>query len=57
MHSYLATIFVGPLSFSTEKPYKIYDITGHQIHTLNPAPGIYFIEVDGEIRQKVIKIK
>lgn len=37
--------------------YKIFDITGRQIHTLNPAPGIYFIEVDGEIRQKMVKVR
>jgi hypothetical protein len=42
---------------SEDKSYKIFDITGRQIHTLNPAPGIYFIEVDGEIRQKVVKVR
>jgi hypothetical protein len=60
VHTYTpnsATIFCGPLRMPSGKDCKIFDITGRQIHTLNPAPGIYFIEVDGEIRQKVIKIK
>lgn len=52
-----ATIFNGLLQFPTDKPYKIFDITGRQIHTLNPAPGIYFIEIDGALQHKVIKIK
>jgi hypothetical protein len=52
-----STIIKGPLLLIGEQKYKIFDITGCQIHTLNPAPGIYFIEVDGEIRQKVVKIR
>jgi hypothetical protein len=51
------TITHGQLLYPEGNTYKIFDITGRQIHTLNPAPGIYFIEVDGEIRQKVIKVK
>jgi hypothetical protein len=52
-----STILTGPIPLPTDKPYKIFDITGRQIHTLNPAPGIYFIEVDGEIKQKVVKVR
>jgi hypothetical protein len=51
------TIFACPLYFPVETDYKIFDITGRQIHTLDPAPGIYFIEIDGEIKQKVVKIR
>jgi hypothetical protein len=51
------TIVAGPLQPPLQTDYQIIDIAGRQIHTLDPAPGIYFIEVDGEIRQKVIKIK
>ena len=53
----ISTIFNGPLHFPADAYYKIFDITGREINTLDPAPGIYFIQVDGEIRQKVIKIK
>lgn len=52
-----ASILTGSIPLPADKPYNIFDITGRQIHTLNPVPGIYFIEVDGEIRQKVIKVK
>jgi len=48
---------VGTLPVPIGDSYKIFDITGRQIHTLNPAPGIYFVEVDGAIKQKIIKIK
>ncbi|MBN2619971.1 hypothetical protein JXB22_02685, partial [candidate division WOR-3 bacterium] len=47
----------GPFHFLRDQKYHIFDITGRQIHTLDPAPGIYFIEVDGEIQQKVIKVR
>ena len=52
-----ATILKGPLHLPKDRNCRVFDITGCQIRTLNPAPGIYFIEVDGEIRQKVIKIR
>ena len=55
--SFHQTIVNGPLQLSPNYSQKIFDITGRQIHTLNPAPGVYFIKVDGEIRQKVIKIR
>jgi len=56
-HKTIATIVSGSLLIFPYNEYSVFDITGRQIYTLNPAPGIYFIEVDGEIRQKVIKIK
>jgi uncharacterized delta-60 repeat protein len=54
---FLPCIVRGHIVLPKDINCKIFDITGRQIHTLDPAPGIYFIEVDGEIRQKVIKIK
>jgi hypothetical protein len=51
------TVRSGPFPVSDIGRYRIYDIAGRLIHTHNPAPGIYFIEVDGKIRQKVIKIR
>ena len=54
---YSSTIFSGSIILPQHISYKIFDITGRQIHTIDPAPGIYFIEVDGEIRQKVVKIR
>jgi hypothetical protein len=51
------TIFSGPIRLPEGGNYSIFDITGREIQTLNPAPGIYFIGIDGEVRQKMIKVK
>jgi hypothetical protein len=53
----LGTIVTGPLSLFGDREYRIFDVIGRQIHTLNPAPGIYFIEVDGKISEKIVKIR
>ena len=50
-------IIAGPINLLKFHNYKVYDITGRQLHNLDPCPGIYFIEVDGKIVQKVIKVK
>ena len=52
-----ATIFSGPLLFRVGKDYIVFDITGRVVLPDKIKPGIYFIEVDGKITQKVIKIK
>jgi hypothetical protein len=54
---YSSTIITGPLPRPVDKPYKIFDITGRQIHTLDHAPGIYLIQVDDKIAHKVVKIR
>lgn len=54
---YSSSILTGPLQLPEDKSCKIFDITGRQIHTRTPAPGIYFIRVDGIITNKVVKIK
>lgn len=51
------TIFAGPLQLPAGKIYRVFDIAGREIHTLDPAPGIYFIQVHDKIVNKVIKIK
>jgi YVTN family beta-propeller protein len=58
MNSYtLPTMINGQIAIPEGKNYCILDITGRQVHSLDPAPGIYFIQVDDKIVQKVIKIK
>ncbi|MGB3479109.1 MAG: hypothetical protein WBB67_08100 [bacterium] len=54
---YCTTIINGPMHLFAGKSTRVFDIAGRQIHTPDPAPGIYFIELDGQIQQKVIKIK
>jgi hypothetical protein len=52
-----STIFSGPLQLPEGKNCKVFDITGRVVLPDEIKPGIYFIEIDGKITQKVIKIK
>jgi len=52
-----ATIFRGPLQLPEGKQCKVYDITGRVVEPGKIRPGIYFIEVDGVVTQKVVKIR
>ena len=52
-----ATIFRGPLQLPEGKECKVYDITGRVVEPSKIQPGIYFIEVDGVVTQKVVKIR
>ena len=52
-----ATIFRGPLQLPEGKTCKVYDITGRVVAPDKIQPGIYFIEVDGVVTQKVVKIR
>jgi hypothetical protein len=56
-NNYDASIISGHLLLPQNENCKVFNITGREIHTLNPAPGIYFIQVDNEIVTKVVKIK
>jgi hypothetical protein len=51
------TIFNGPLQLPKDKTCKVFDITGRVVIPDKIKPGIYFIEVDGKITQKVVKIE
>ena len=52
-----ATIFSGPLLLPEGKECKVFDITGRVIIPDKMKPGIYFIEIDGQITQKVVKVR
>jgi hypothetical protein len=52
-----ATIFCGPLRLPGSKKCRVFDITGRIVAPDKMRPGIYFIEVEGEITQKIVKIK
>ena len=52
-----ATIFRGPLLLPKGKNYKVFDITGRVVLPQNIRPGVYFIEIDGKITRKVVKIR
>jgi hypothetical protein len=52
-----ATVFRGPLLIPAVKKYVVFDITGRVVVPDKMRPGIYFIEIDNMIVQKVIKIQ
>lgn len=52
-----ATIFSGPLVLPKDKNCKVFDISGRVVAPDRMKPGIYFIEIDGEITQKVVKVR
>lgn len=52
-----STIIYGALRLPKDKNCKIFDITGRVVMPDKIKPGIYFIEIDGVITQKIIKIK
>ncbi|HEC77980.1 MAG TPA: T9SS type A sorting domain-containing protein [candidate division WOR-3 bacterium] len=52
-----ATIIAGPIQLPKHGKSRIYDITGRRLYTSNPGPGIYFLEINGEIVQKIVKVK
>ena len=52
-----ATIFRGPLRLPEDKKCRIFDITGRIVEPDNIQPGIYFIEVDGVVAHKVVKVR
>jgi hypothetical protein len=51
------TIFQGPLVISKGKKCKVFDITGCEVKPHLLKPGVYFIEIDEQIIQKVIKTR
>jgi len=51
------TIFRGPLRLPEGKKCKVYDITGRVVDSSRITRGIYFVEIDNEFVQKVVKIR
>ncbi len=52
-----ATIFAGPLVLPGGCKCRVFDIAGRTVAPATIRPGIYFIEIDGKIAQRVIKIR
>lgn len=55
--TFTTTIFSGPLQLPEGKKCKVFDITGRVVAPDKIQPGIYFIEIDGQITQKVVKVR
>ena len=54
---FTTTLFSGPLQLPEGKKCKVFDITGRVVTPDKIQPGIYFIEIDGVVTQKVVKVK
>ncbi len=52
-----ATIVRGPLQLPEGKKCKVFDITGRVVAPDKIAPGIYFVEIDDKVVEKVVKMK
>jgi parallel beta-helix repeat protein len=54
---FVATIISGPIILPGDKNCRIFDISGRTVVPEEIKPGIYFVEIDGIITQKVVKIR
>ncbi len=52
-----ATIISGPLYLPEGKKCRVFDITGRVVEPTKITRGVYFVEIDNKIVQKVIKIR
>ena len=52
-----STIFSGPLVTLKGKKYCVFDIAGRKVDPVEMGPGVYFVEINGQIAQKVIKVR
>ncbi len=51
------TILNGPLVLPEDKNCRVFDITGRVVVPDKIKPGIYFVEIDGVIAKKVVKVR
>jgi uncharacterized delta-60 repeat protein len=56
-HEIGSTVIRGTLRLPEGKNCKVFDITGRVVQPSKITCGIYFIEVDGIVTQKVVKIR
>ena len=51
------TLVSGPLPLPEGRNCRVFDISGRIVEATNIAPGVYFIEIDNEVVQKIVKIR
>jgi hypothetical protein len=54
---YCATLVSGPLQLPEGKKCNVFDITGRVVEPSKITRGIYFVEIDKKVIQKVVKIR
>ena len=53
----LSTIVAGPLQLPQGKKVRVFDVTGRIVKHNEMIPGVYVIEVEGKIIEKIVRIK
>ena len=56
-NSVFTTILSGPLLLPLNRECKVFDITGRVVEPSKIPLGIYFIEIDGVVTHKVVKVR
>ena len=56
-HDFTPTILTGALHLPQGKNCKVFDIAGCEVDINRMSRGVYFIEIDGKLSKKVIKVK
>ena len=51
------TIISGPINLPNAQECRIYDITGRFVNPEKLRQGIYFLEIDGKILSKIVKVR
>jgi hypothetical protein len=54
---FISTIISGQVDLPKDRNCRVYDISGRVVEPLKMGKGIYFIEIDGKIIQKVVKVR
>jgi len=54
---FVTTIISGPITFALDKKYKIFDCIGRRVVSCNLPPGVYFLQTEGWVSCKLIKVK
>lgn len=52
-----STILTGNLELPRDVLFRVFNINGQEVDATHLAPGIYFVEIDRQIVEKIIKIK
>lgn len=53
----LPTVINGPLHLPKNRKCNVFDITGRKVNPRQLVSGVYFIEIEGNIAKKVVKVR
>jgi hypothetical protein len=53
----VTSVICGPLVLPQDRTYRLFDISGREADVRKLSPGIYFVEIEGQVVQKVVKVR